>query len=155
MTMVSLSEKEARLEQLLPLIREYLSEGKSVRFSPRGTSMLPLLRQGRDSVVLSAAPEKLRKYDIPLYRRDDGTFVLHRIVQTGETYTCAGDNQFVLEPGIRRDQIIAVVTAVSRENREYTVDSWGSRLYCRLWHGSRPVRRFWRRGMGWLRRRLM
>ena len=38
--------------------------------------MLPLLVQGRDTVVLTAATEPLEKYDIPLYRRKDGSFVL-------------------------------------------------------------------------------
>ena len=103
-----------RLEQLMPLIREYLAAGKTVKFSPRGISMLPMLRQGIDDVVLSPLPEKLKKYDLPLYQRDDGHFVLHRIVRVGETYTCVGDNQFELEHGLRHDQMIAVVTAFSR-----------------------------------------
>ena len=64
--------------------------GQSVRFSPRGVSMLPMLRQGRDSVVLSPAPKQLRKYDLPLYRRDDGSYVLHRVVKAGQTYACMG-----------------------------------------------------------------
>jgi len=138
----------------MPLIREQLAAGKSVKFSPRGTSMLPMLRQGRDSVTLSPLPERLRKYDLPLYRRGNGQFVLHRVVEVGETYTCVGDNQFELEKGLRHEQMIAVVTAFEREGKEYRADGLGYRLYCRLWHVSRPVRRFWRRGIGWLRRHV-
>ncbi len=37
----------------MPLIRETLEEGKCVQFSPRGVSMLPMLRQGKDTVTLS------------------------------------------------------------------------------------------------------
>ena len=154
MTMDSWIERELRLEQLLPLIQEQLNAGKSVRFSPRGISMLPMLRQGMDSVVLSPLPGKLKKYDLPLYRRENGQFVLHRIVKAGETYTCVGDNQFVLESGLRQEQMIAVVTAFYRGNREVKVNSCGYQIYVRLWHLSRPIRHLWRRGIGWLSRHI-
>lgn len=142
------------MEALVPLFQERLEAGQQVRFSPMGTSMLPLLREGRDSVVLSPAPERLRKYDLPLYRRDSGAYVLHRITGAGETYTCIGDNQFVYETGIRRDQIVAVVTAFRRNGRDHTVTDPGYRLYCCLWHHSRPLRHFWYRGMRWIKRHL-
>lgn len=146
--------KHTQLAELMPLIREKLEAGQSVRFSPMGISMLPMLRQGRDSVLLSPLPDKLRKYDLPLYQRDDGKFIMHRIVATGQTYTCAGDNQFVLEQGLRQDQMIGVVTAFYRDDRKISVKSLPYQLYCRLWYYSRPVRHFWRRGTGWLRRHL-
>ena len=152
--MDSLTEKQYRLEDLLPLIQEGLESGKTVRFSPRGISMLPMLRQGIDNVVLSPVPAKLKKYDLPLYRRSSGQFVLHRIIEAGETYTCMGDNQFVPEPGLGHDQMIALVTAFTRGKRLIPVTDPGYRLYCRFWHYSRPLRHFWRRGLGWLRRRL-
>ena len=142
------------MEQLMPLIRECLVAGQTVRILPRGVSMLPMLRQGIDSVVLSAVPEKLQKYDLPLYQRDDGKYILHRIVEAGETYTCIGDNQFVAETGIRHDQMIALVTGFYRGETYHSVEEPGYRLYCRFWHYSRPVRHFWRRGIGWLRRKI-
>lgn len=138
----------------MPLIRETLAAGRTVKFSPRGISMLPMLRQGLDSVILSPLPPKLRKYDLPLYQRDDGHFVLHRVVKTGETYTCIGDNQFELEPGLRHDQMIAIVTAFTRDGREIPVTDPAYRLYCRVWHHTRALRHFWRRTKGWLRRHL-
>ena len=150
--MDSLFETRCRLEELMPLIRESLAAGRSVRFSPRGVSMLPMLRQGRDTVRISPAPERLRKYDIPLYQRKNGQYVLHRVVKAGQTYTCAGDNQFVLEHGIAHDQVIGVVTAFCRDGREIPVDALGYRIYCRFWHGTRSLRRLWRRGRSWLGR---
>lgn len=150
--MASFAETQYRLEDLLPLIQEGLESGKTVKFSPRGVSMLPMLRQGIDSVVLSPVPAKLKKYDLPLYRRSSGQFVLHRIVRAGETYTCVGDNQFELEPGLRHDQMIALVTAFTRGDRRISVTHPGYRLYCRFWHYSRPARRLWRSGKAFLRR---
>lgn len=142
------------MEALCPLIRERLAAGQSVHFSPRGVSMLPMLREGIDSVVLSPVPERLRRYDLPLYRRTDGAYVLHRVIAVEETYTCMGDNQFVPEPGLAHHQMIGLVTAFYRGGRKYTVTGPGYRLYCRLWHYSRPVRRIWRRGKRWLRRKF-
>lgn len=116
--------------------------------------MLPMLREGIDSVVLSPVPEKLKKYDLPLYQRDNGKYVLHRIIRVGETYTCMGDNQFAPEPGLRQDQMIALVTVFYRGEKKCDVRHWGYRLYCCLWYWSRPVRHFWKRGIRWLRRHL-
>ena len=142
------------IEDLVPLIREQLSIGQSVRFSPKGISMLPMLRQGRDSVVLSPLPERLKKYDLPLYRRANGQYVLHRIVEVGETFTCLGDNQFVPEPGVTREQMIGIVAGFYRDDQFHDVREWEYRLYSRVWYHSRHLRRFWRRAKGWLRRHL-
>ena len=146
--------RTVRMEDLVPLFLERLEAGQQVRFSPMGTSMLPMLREGRDSVVLSPAPQRLRKYDLPLYQRDNGAYILHRVTAVGKTYTCIGDNQFVYEHGVRQDQIVAVVTGFRRKGRDHTVTEPGYRFYCGLWHYSRPLRHFWHRGLGWLRRKL-
>lgn len=135
-------ETSVQLEQMMPLISERLASGETVKFTTRGTSMRPMLDNGKDQVILSPLPEKLKKYDLPLYRRDNGQFVLHRIVEVGETYTCVGDNQFELEPGIRPDQMIAVATAFIRKGKHYSVNHLRYKMYCRMWHWSRPVRRF-------------
>ena len=146
----SMEQKEtlSTMVELVPLMEEVLAAGRSVRFSPRGTSMLPMLRQGIDSVILPPLPEVLHRYDLPLYQRDNGQYVLHRIIETGPSLTCMGDNQFTPEPGLRRDQMIAVVTAFYRGNRLYSVTHPVYRMYCRLWHYSRPVRRLTRRVIG-------
>ncbi len=131
----------APMEELMPLILEQLDKGGEVKFSPRGRSMQPMLRQDIDSVILSACSERLKKYDLPLYRRDNGKYILHRVVKTGDTYTCIGDNQYFCEHGIRQDQIIAVVTAFYRRDREYSVNDVSYKIYCRFWHYSRFPRR--------------
>lgn len=146
--------QSASMEVLAPLMMERLAAGQSVRFSPKGISMLPMLRQGKDNVVLSPVPARLKKYDLPLYQRDNGQYVLHRVIQVGTTYTCMGDNQFIPEPGLRHDQMIGVVTGFYREEKFHDVQEWGYRLYSRVWYHSRHLRRFWRRAKGWLRRHL-
>ncbi|MDO4563085.1 MAG: S24/S26 family peptidase [Clostridia bacterium] len=95
------------MEELLPEIEKKLAENKPFALFHRGTSMLPTLREGRDTVIL-ARPDKIGKYDIVLYRRKNGKFVLHRIVKRkGGQYVLRGDNQFENEYGITKDMVIA------------------------------------------------
>ena len=136
-----MSNTTVHLEQLFPLMQERLAKGESVQFTPKGISMRPMIEGGRDQIVLSPLPEKLRKYDLPFYRRDDGHFVLHRIVKVGQTYTCIGDHQLVYERGVRQDQMIALATGLYRKGKYYSLDSFGYKLYSRLWHWMRPLRR--------------
>ena len=116
----------------MPTIREALHEGKTVRIFPGGTSMLPMLYPGRDAVVLSPLPERLKKYDLPLYQRSDGGFVLHRVVAVGETYTCIGDHQFQKETGLTHGQMIGLVTEFVRNGKTVKVTAPGYWIYCRL-----------------------
>ena len=132
-----MEDRSFRMAEIVPLMKESLQSGQSVRFSPKGISMLPMLRQGKDAVILSPVKGKLKKYDIPLYQRDDGAFVLHRITKVGETYTCIGDNQYAYEPGIRHDQVIAYVTAFCRGGKQISAENFGYLIYTRLWHWSR------------------
>lgn len=137
--------EQTQLEQLMPLVKETLSKGKSVKMSPSGVSMLPMLRQGIDSVVISPLAGKLKKYDLPLYQRDNGQYVLHRVIKTGQTYTCMGDNQFSKEAGLRYEQFIGIVTAFYRKDRRISVQNLPYQLYCRFWHYTRLIRRVWRK----------
>lgn len=143
-----MSDTSVRLAEVFPLMQERINKGESVQFTPHGTSMRPTIYGGRDQVVLAALPEKLKKYDLPLYRRDNGQFVLHRIVKAEGTYTCIGDNQFVYEPGVRQDQMLALAIGFYRKGKFYRTDSFGYCLYSRLWCWSRPVRYVVRRCRG-------
>ncbi len=145
-------EKSVALDSMMPLLKERLAREGAVQFTPNGISMRPMLEGGRDPVILVPLPEKLKKYDLPLYQRENGQYVLHRIVKVGESYTCIGDNQFVAEPGLRREQMIALVSRFVRKGREYSVDSLRYRIYCRFWHFSRPIRHFFRRVLGRIKR---
>lgn len=154
------------MDELMPIFREQLDAGRSVRFSPRGVSMLPVIREGIDSVVLSPLPNRLQRYDLPLYRRDNGDYVLHRVVEVercrggghssaNETfYTCMGDNQFVKEHGLAHDQMIAVVTSFYRGDKRYEVSDFRYKLYCCVWYRSRRVRRYFRRCVGFAKRKI-
>lgn len=113
------------LSDMLPIIQEAFSKGKSFRLPITGTSMNPLLYQGRDYVEIVKPQLPLSLGDIPLYRRNNGDFVLHRVVKIKENgeYVMCGDNQFLLESGITDSNIIGVVKTIVRDGREFSAES--------------------------------
>lgn len=142
-------------EELLALVREQLSQGRKVRYLPfQGISMLPMLRQGIDSVELSPLPDKLKKYDLPVYQYPSGKVVMHRVVAVRESdYLCMGDNTYIYET-ITHDQMIGVVSAFRRGEKRIEVSAPTYRLYSRVWCALFPIRKFLHRAYHWLRRRL-
>lgn len=135
---------EFYLADAIEAIEDVLKSGGEFRMYPKGTSMLPLIVQTRDSVVLVRnfdTPAK--KHDIAFYRRKSGQFVLHRVMDVCEdgTYTMCGDNQTQLERGIEKDQIIAYVSRIYRKNKEIKADGFWYSAYVFLWT-KMPVRKF-------------
>lgn len=133
-----------QLNDLYPLLRETLEGGGVFTLTVTGSSMLPLLADGRDRVTLSSAPERLRKNDLLLYRRRDGAFVLHRLVRIERdgTLTFCGDRQWQKEPGLRREQVVGIVTAYERKGRAFTNRALGYRVYRTVWTWLLPARRW-------------
>ena len=113
-----------------------------------GDSMLPLIRQGRDILVIERSQGRLKKYDVPLYRRDSGQYVLHRVLQVRENdYVLCGDNRWSKEYDITDRHILGVLTAVVRNGKELPVTDWRYRLYVRLWCDLFPLRAFLLKGL--------
>lgn len=153
--MASLRNQTISALQMMPLLADRLAAGQTVRglrFS--GVSMLPMLREGKDTVDLIAAPEKLKKYDIPVYKVPGGKYVMHRIVRVeADHYVCLGDNTYGFER-VERVQVAAVVSAFTRGKKRISVTDPVHRLYAAVWVAIIPLRRFIKRVRFWLRRRL-
>lgn len=135
--------KQVKIDDVIELMLEKLNNGGKVTFTPRGTSMLPMLRDGEDVVILEKPKRRLNLYDVAFYKRDNGQYVLHRVYnfEANGCYVMCGDNQFALEHGIRNDQIIAVMTAFFRKGKSYTLQSFTYRLYVNFWVTTRLPRR--------------
>ena len=113
------------METMLPFIEEAFNRGLDFQIPITGTSMNPLLYQNRDFVKIIKPQLPLNLGDIPLYRRNDGAFVLHRVVgikDNGE-YVMCGDNQFILEYGITDKNIIGVAKTLIIDGKEIDVDT--------------------------------
>ena len=109
-----------------------------------GTSMLPLLKEGRDRVELKPyCHERLKKGDVVLYKKNDGTLVLHRIIKTenGEFFTVLGDHQFKNAERVNKNQIIAVARGFFIKGRYVNEKTRWYRLYKKIWLCNLNVRR--------------
>ena len=94
--------------------QEIQKSGKLI-YTNVGDSMMPFIRQGRDILIISKVNGRLKRYDVPLYKRDSGQYVLHRILKVRkDDYVICGDNRYVKEYGITDSHIIGVLTAVIR-----------------------------------------
>lgn len=134
------------LKTLLPLILEALEKDGRVRIYPRGKSMMPMLREGVDSVVL-VKPDGIKLYDVVLFREPDGCS-LHRVVKISgdDLYTC-GDNQSV-SVKISGGDVIAVVDCWYRGDRKIPNDDPDYKKYIKKIMFIRPFRRIKRKLVG-------
>ena len=101
-----------------------------------GTSMMPLLKEGRDRVELKPyCHERLKKGDVVLYKKNDGTLVLHRIIKTEnrEFFTVLGDHQFKNAERVNKNQIIAVACGFFIKGRYVTEKTRWYRMYKKIW----------------------
>ena len=114
---------------------EYLEKNGSMTYSNVGTSMMPLLKQGRDLfTVTKKGSERCRKYDVVLYRRPPDKYVLHRVVKVRENdYVILGDNCINKEYGITDDDILGVMTSFVHKGKQHTVNDMTYRIYSHLW----------------------
>ena len=144
-------EVRINLDDLIPLIEEKIKGGE-VLFSPNGVSMLPTFKQGRDRLILTSPPKRLKKYDVALFKRENGQYVLHRVVKARGDYTFIGDAQLEYEKNIKPEQIIALCSAYIRDGKRIALDSFGARSYARLIHYTRFLRRLSKKAKSVLRR---
>lgn len=146
------------MESLAELFSLQMENGGIARLVVTGSSMHPTLRDRRDVVYLSTIDRPLKKKDLILYQRDNGQYILHRIVSKpiNDQFICSGDNQWEKEP-VRRDQALAIVKKCKRGKKLLTERSFGLRLWVTFWVAIFPLRRpilAARRSVGKLIRKL-
>ena len=129
------------IEKIYPAMLSVLDSGGEFKMITTGTSMYPMLRNKKDTIVLIKHGSSLKKYDVPLYRRADGTFVLHRIIGVNKKgYVMCGDHQFTKEYGITYDNIVGVLKGFIRDGKYIKCTDFPYRCYAVLWTASRPFR---------------
>lgn len=104
-----------------------------------GDSMMPLLRQYKDLMVIRKIEAPLKKYDAVLYKRPSGAYVLHRIVKVcglGQ-YKIVGDNRVASET-VPEEWIFGILTEIIRDGQHISVESDEYKAYLK----KLPLRRF-------------
>ena len=139
------------LSQMESVIKEVISGGGDVSIIASGTSMEPFIRDKKDKITLRKHQGKLKKGDVPFYKRKNGQFVLHRIIGVDENgYILRGDNQWVKEYDVKDEDVIAVLVSVEKNGKTHSIDGF----YCRSYFFFMPVIRWIRRIINSIKIRL-
>ena len=111
-----------------------LAEKGRIVYPNVGVSMRPLIRQGKDVMIIERPNGRLKRYDAALYKRRNGTYIMHRVLRVREKdYVICGDNCIKREYGITDDHIIGVLTGVIRGGKEIKATDRSYRIYAHLW----------------------
>ena len=106
-----------------------------------GVSMLPMLKEGRDTIVVSAKTKRLKRLDVALYKRD-GKYILHRVLQPIDGgYIIRGDNCYEVE-NIPEDAVFGVLTEFFQKDKHTFVDDKKYLKYVKKRLKSYPIRKF-------------
>ena len=108
---------------------QLLERDGHLAYTNKGVSMMPLLRQDRDVMIIRLkGEERCKKLDAVLFKRpSSGAYVLHRILRVNgdSTYWIIGDNCVAGETVVRDGKSIPVTDPVYR----LYVNTW-----CRFYH---------------------
>ena len=137
---------------------KYLKSHGEVMMPIQGTSMLPLLRQGKDLVLIERKKENYRykEGDVILYRRvEKKQYVLHRIIRVcADDYVLLGDNCFSKEYGIRDEDILGIMTGFVRLGRHHSVQEKGYEWYREFMLSTTDFRCRWKKHLFFCRQKL-
>jgi len=100
-------------------LEEILKEQGKLVLTAEGNSMLPCIRPKKDVLILEPVKEEVCRHQVILYRRENGAYVLHRVMENSDhnSYVLCGDNQYRKEYGVQPEQILAALTGFYRGNQ--------------------------------------
>ena len=99
-------------------IQDVLKGGGTFIGPTSGVSMLPILKTGRDTIVVKPKTERLKPWDVALYKRGE-KYVLHRVLEVVDGgYIIRGDNCYEDED-VPEEAVIGVLTEFFRENEHF------------------------------------
>lgn len=104
-------------EIILEDVAALLSEGREVTLKPLGRSMLPFIREGKDSVRLLKKPG-VAVGDMLLVRLPGPRYVLHRLIRKeGDRLTLMGDGNISGTESCQEKDVLGTVIAIERGKR--------------------------------------
>ncbi len=123
-------------EILLEDAATLMKEGREVTIRPLGSSMLPFIRGGKDSVRMKKMPT-VAVGDMLLVRLPGPRYVLHRLIEKdGTQLTLMGDGNLQGTEHCTEADVLGTVTAIERGKR---VVIPGNGLW---WRRLKPIRRY-------------
>lgn len=123
-------------------IASFLSEGKDVRMLPKGVSMHPFIRGGKDSVLLRSK-DRYQEGDIVLACISDSRYVLHRIISLdGNRVILMGDGNIAETESCDLSEISGYVVTIYKGNEQIDCTSRSHLRKARIWRNLLPLRRY-------------
>lgn len=99
-------------------IEEILAQNGKYIGPTVGVSMLPMLKNRRDTIVVEKKQGRLKRLDVALYKRGDA-YILHRVLQPLDNgYLIRGDNCYSDEL-VPEEAVIGVLTEFFRKGEHY------------------------------------
>lgn len=123
-------------------IEELLSSGQTYVGPTFGTSMQPVIFEGKTSIVVEPKTERLKKFDVVLFRHGD-KYILHRIIKVyPEGYFTRGDNCIQGEWVLEKDALGVLKEFYVEDKHVLCTDKKYNR-YAKRRVRTYPVRRTW------------
>ncbi|MCR4660168.1 MAG: VanZ family protein [Bacteroidales bacterium] len=109
-------------EAKFTIAAQAIADGQTVSLPLKGSSMRPLLREGRDVVLLAPVEDKPRLGEIYLFEYQ-GRHLLHRLIKAGDVeLTFCGDNSSSTET-VQATAVKGHLSAVERNGRRIGCNS--------------------------------
>lgn len=110
-------DMEIRNDIFFGEVERLLAEGGDVTIRVRGNSMRPLLRNGRDSVILRRSGDADIRTGAVMLFRYRGLYCMHRVKGVaGDEVVFAGDGNYRTVERAKRADVVALVRAVVRRD---------------------------------------
>ena len=123
-------------------IETILKEEKIFIGKTSGDSMEPMLKSGRDTVIIVPPVFPLSAGDVPVYRRD-GHYTMHRIIKiVPDGYLICADNRPTPERNVKPEDIIGVLAGFYHDGKYVDCKDEPYLAYARKICRSYPLRRF-------------
>lgn len=107
-----------------------------------GRSMFPMLRSGKDPVLIHPLSGGAVRYDVVVYAKPD-RYVVHRVLEVRpDCYVIRGDNCDAKEY-IPREAVRGIVVGFWRFGRYVPVSNRWYRAFSRIWVAVNPLVRLW------------
>ena len=106
-----------------------------------GVSMLPMLKNRRDTIVVLPKTKRLQPLDVALYKRGND-YVLHRVLQVlDDGYLIRGDNCYSDEH-ILEENVIGVLSEFFQKDKHFYCTDKKYLAYAKRRIKNYPLRRF-------------
>lgn len=122
-------------------LRDLVNQGKEVRLIISGSSMTPFLVHERDSILFSKPDSPLKRGDMVFYQRENGQFVMHRILHVKpEGLYIIGDAQIEIEGPVNPSCVFARITKVNRKGKWIGPGNFWWWFFQHIWLSIIPLR---------------